>query len=961
MAVTQHVSVGLPTANNTNGGISNFIESDLTVISYNMHGYNQGHVLVRDLVNSTALDVIMMQEHWLTPHNMSKFNNDFPEYYAFGSSALNKSVENGPLVGRPFGGTLTLIRNELMSVCECIDASERFVVVKVGDLVCINVYLPCVGTADRELICRDVLDNICYWRSVYANCGLVIGGDFNTELDSFSSSSTSITNIINKFLLDNKLHRCDQHFVPSVRYTYSNDSLNHYRKLDYFVWDGITIKDFNILDPDINLSDHLPIFVRCVVNVSEIKTKSNTKQRQDDDHSVIRLRWDHADLLAYYNCTFQHLQPIFYELSNIENDSIRYNDIHLIDVMYERIVVALKSCATMTVPSRRQSFFKFWWSQELDCLKQQSIDSNQLWKAAGRPRSGPVYDRRNKARREYRVGIRKNQMDSTEVYSNDLHEALLKKDGIAFWKCWKSKFKVNSSKIQQIDGIIDPQQVAVNFAKHFAESCSSQSLDGSANLTSMYNSIRAEYVGSPHLDEYDFDAELVEDVLLNLMRGKAAGIDSLTAEHLQYSHSLLPCVLAKLFNWIMRAGHVPSQFGLSYTIPLLKGNSSSNKRLSVHDYRGISISPVLSKVFEHCILRRFDRFLMTADNQFGFKKSLGCSQAIYSARCIVNHYVSNGSTVNLCALDITKAFDRMNHHGLFTKLMHRLVPLSLLTVLESWFSICSTCVNWNSVFSYSFKLTCGIRQGGVLSPYFFAIYINDVIEHVTAQNVGCMFRLLNTSIILYADDILLLAPSIHSLQSLLTACETKLRSLDLAVNVKKSVCVRIGPRCHVNCSPLTMSGGRQLTWVDSIRYLGVFITRSRRFCCSFDNAKKSFYRSFNAVFGKIGRLASEEVILHLIQLKCLPCMLFALEACPINRTELRSLDFPVTRVLMKLFKTTSKDIVNECQLFFGFPTIPELIRQRKISFLHKFTLTVNSICKLFSPDASQELYLLRSS
>jgi len=78
---------------------------------------------------------------------------------------------------------------------------------------------------------------------------------------------------------------------------------------------------------------------------------------------------------------------------------------------------------------------------------------------------------------------------------------------------------------------------------------------------------------------------------------------------------------------------------------------------------GISISPVVSKVFEYCILRRFSDFLNTHDSQFGFKnKSLGCSHAICCVRNIVNHYVTNGSTVNLCALDITKAFDRMSHH-----------------------------------------------------------------------------------------------------------------------------------------------------------------------------------------------------------------------------------------------------------------------------------------------------------
>ena len=107
-----------------------------------------------------------------------------------------------------------------------------------------------------------------------------------------------------------------------------------------------------------------------------------------------------------------------------------------------------------------------------------------------------------------------------------------------------------------------------------------------------------------------------------------------------YSHSVLSCVLAEFFNLIIHAGYVPSQFGISYTVPLLKCNDGCTKKLSVQDFRGIYISPVLSKVFEHCILHRFSAFLTTSDNQFGFKKYLGCSHAIYCVPNIVNHYVS---------------------------------------------------------------------------------------------------------------------------------------------------------------------------------------------------------------------------------------------------------------------------------------------------------------------------------
>jgi len=104
------------------------------------------------------------------------------------------------------------------------------------------------------------------------------------------------------------------------------------------------------------------------------------------------------------------------------------------------------------------------------------------------------------------------------------------------------------------------------------------------------------------------------------------------------------------------------------------------------------------------ILNRYADFLATSDNQFGFKKNSCCSHAIYSVRCVVDYYVKTGSTVNLCFIDISMAFDKMNHYGLFIKLMQKLVPVNLLRVLEVWFTIGSTCVNWCNFFSRFFLL-----------------------------------------------------------------------------------------------------------------------------------------------------------------------------------------------------------------------------------------------------------------
>ena len=96
-------------------------------------------------------------------------------------------------------------------------------------------------------------------------------------------------------------------------------------------------------------------------------------------------------------------------------------------------------------------------------------------------------------------------------------------------------------------------------------------------------------------------------------------------------------------------------------------------------------------------------------------------------------------------------------------------------------------------------------------------------------------------------------------------------------------CMRIGARHDKPCAKVTTVYGRELVWADEIRYLGVFIMRAIKFKCSVDQAKRSFYRAANRIFAKVGRLASEEVMVQLLKQKCLPILLYALEVCNLDK------------------------------------------------------------------------------
>ena len=108
-------------------------------------------------------------------------------------------------------------------------------------------------------------------------------------------------------------------------------------------------------------------------------------------------------------------------------------------------------------------------------------------------------------------------------------------------------------------------------------------------------------------------------------------------------------------------------------------------------------------------------------------------------------------TVNMCSVDLSKAFDKMSHHGLFIKLMEKYIPVNLLSLLlERWFALSETCVKWGQVVS-SFVNLCGVRQGGrqrpyvfirslggVLSPYLF--FIDSIIDKIKSSGLGCYVK-----------------------------------------------------------------------------------------------------------------------------------------------------------------------------------------------------------------------------
>ena len=97
----------------------------------------------------------------------------------------------------------------------------------------------------------------------------------------------------------------------------------------------------------------------------------------------------------------------------------------------------------------------------------------------------------------------------------------------------------------------------------------------------------------------------------------------------------------------------------------------------------------------------------------------------------------------------------------------------------------------------------------------FNIYLDDLAKLNNYTN--------RSFVIVYANDILLIAQSVSEPQKLLRACENELQLLEMVISIKKSCCLRIGPRCNVSCTNISSQDGRLFSWVSELRYLGVFI------------------------------------------------------------------------------------------------------------------------------------------
>ena len=132
-------------------------------------------------------------------------------------------------------------------------------------------------------------------------------------------------------------------------------------------------------------------------------------------------------------------------------------------------------------------------------------------------------------------------------------------------------------------------------------------------------------------------------------------------------------------------------------VPIIKNNTGDTS--DKNNYRPIALVTAASKIFELCLSVILEDFLVTHDQQFGFKRKHSTDLCIFTVKSVTKYYTQENSPVFTCFLDASKAFDNINHYTLFRKLLDRKTPILLVRILLFWYTKQTMCVKWGNCMS----------------------------------------------------------------------------------------------------------------------------------------------------------------------------------------------------------------------------------------------------------------------
>ena len=234
-------------------------------------------------------------------------------------------------------------------------------------------------------------------------------------------------------------------------------------------------------------------------------------------------------------------------------------------------------------------------------------------------------------------------------------------------------------------------------------------------------------------------------------------------------------------------------------------------------------------------------------NQFGFCAEGESNKAIFAFNINVRYFRDKNSNIHVCALDITKAFDRLNHFSLFQCLLERGLPTQLVALFFCWYKNMLACVKWEGRKSEFFDVLSGCPQGSVLGPKFCSIIMDKLLLDLEHSGLGCCIVRCYAGSLAYADDIILMSSSVSHLRLMLHLCHNFGNAHDLLLNTNKSFCGMVGYRSDNILSAFNL-GASLIPRTDTIVYLGVTFKLGSSLTVDFSKRFKKFLSSVDCMW-----------------------------------------------------------------------------------------------------------------
>ncbi|MEL7177812.1 MAG: reverse transcriptase domain-containing protein [Pseudomonadota bacterium] len=336
----------------------------------------------------------------------------------------------------------------------------------------------------------------------------------------------------------------------------------------------------------------------------------------------------------------------------------------------------------------------------------------------------------------------------------------------------------------------------------------------------------------------------VRRAIKRLKCGKSPGVDGVTAEMLKAGGEAVVEWLTSICQRAWEEGEVPAEWVQAIIVPIYKGKGCKTE---CTNYRGISLLSIPGKVYGRVLIERVKEITegRICGEQGAFMKGKGCIDQIFTVKGVAEKYIAKGKKLYAAFMDLEKAYDKVEWEGMWNVLRIYGVGGQLLDGIKAFYKGANACVRIKGKLSDCFQIKRGVRQGCVMSPWLFNIYMDGVIREMKARVMERGVELIHEerawhmTTSLFADDTVLLAGSERELQQVVEEFNRVCMRRKLKVNVGKSKVMvfergksevidfgrpyRIGRIQEEECY-ITMNGER-LEEVSEFKYLGTVLSK----------------------------------------------------------------------------------------------------------------------------------------